>query len=50
LIANVGLLRRVIHPVRLKWKNAHDRALLEKRSRPRLEIAGAVPLARLPES
>ena len=35
LVGNVGLLRGVIHPVRLKWKNSHYRELLEETSRPR---------------
>jgi hypothetical protein len=49
MVANVVQLRGVIHPMRLKWKNAHHKALLARTSRPHPEIAGAVPLVRLPE-
>ena len=35
MVAKVGMLRGVIHPVRIKWKNAHQRELPEKTSWPR---------------
>src|SRR5262249_49463376 len=42
----VCLFRRVIHAGWIKWKNADQRELVERLSRPRPEIAGAAFLRR----